>query len=81
MNISSKLIIIISLLITTSCGFQVSNNALYGEYYIENIQNMKTQKIDFLIKQGLRNKRAHFGIYRPDTFWFKDYVSHDREKK
>ncbi len=24
---------------------------------------------------------AHFGIYRPDTFWFKDYVSHDREKK
>ena len=59
MNISPKLIVIISLLITTSCGFQVSNNALYGEYYIENIKNMKTQKIDFLIKQGLRNKLSN----------------------
>ena len=47
MNISPKLIVIISLLITTSCGFQVSNNALYGEYYIENIQNMKHKKLTF----------------------------------
>ena len=33
--------------------------------------------------QGIYNwdPGAHFGIYRPDTFWFKDYVSHDREKK
>ena len=59
MNNAHKLIVILSLFIITNCGFKVSNNALYGEFYIENIENTKTQKIDFLIKQGLRNRLSN----------------------
>ena len=59
MNICLKLTVILSFFMTVSCGFQVSNNALYGKFYIENIENIETQKIDFLIKQGLRNKLSN----------------------
>tara|TARA_B100000963_G_C22581413_1_gene651030 strand:+ start:424 stop:900 length:477 start_codon:yes stop_codon:yes gene_type:complete len=54
-----KLVTIIALFISTSCGFKVSNNALYGEYYIKNIENIQSNKVDFLIKQNLRNKLSN----------------------
>ena len=39
-----------------ACGFKNSNTLLFNEFYIENIENTHNKKIDFIIKQSLRNK-------------------------
>lgn len=51
-----KVIIIIALFTTTSCGFKISNNIFFTEFYLESINNTHNKKLDFLIKQGLQSK-------------------------
>ena len=53
-----KLIIVIAIISLPACGFKVSNNILFSEFYIESIET-SNKKIDFLIKQSLKNKLSN----------------------
>ncbi len=56
MNKFLKNVLIIVLLATSSCGFKISNNIFFTEFYLESINNTYNKKLDFLIKQGLQSK-------------------------
>ena len=55
MNKLMKYMFFASLFFLIGCGFKISNNILHSEFYVQSVENEKNKKIDFLIKQSLKN--------------------------